>query len=256
MTEIQLISWNVNGIRASERKGFSKWLNSQHPHIMCIQETKAQEEQIPDKITETEYHTYFSSAEKKGYSGTAVLSIAEPENIETTFGIERFDREGRIIKAEYEQFTLYNVYFPNGKASDERLKYKMDFYSFFLDMMEKHIESDDSIIVCGDVNTAHREIDLARPKENEKNSGFLPEERAWIDNLLNAGFTDTFRYLNNEPDNYSWWDYKTKARERNVGWRIDYFFISNNMLKKLKKAEIMKDITGSDHCPVSITLEL
>lgn len=256
MTELKLVSWNVNGIRAAERKGFSQWLENEKPQIMCVQETKAQEEQIPETIGENSYYKYFSSARKKGYSGTGILSLIEPKEVQMSFGIEKFDAEGRIIKACYDDFILYNVYFPNGKASDERLQYKMDFYRFFLDMMKKHIKSKQRVIICGDVNTAHKEIDLARPKENENNSGFLPEERKWIDNLLDAGFVDAFRHFNSKPDNYSWWDYKTRARERNVGWRIDYFFVSRNILKYIKDAGIMTDVYGSDHCPVNIVLDL
>lgn len=201
------------------------------------------------------YHIYLSSSqEKKGYSGVGLFSKREPISIENGIGIEKFDKEGRIQIARYEDFLLFNVYFPNGKASMERLRYKLEFYDHFLHYVKKFLEKDEKIIICGDVNTAHKEIDLARPKENEKVSGFLPEERAWIDRLIESGFLDTFRVFNQSPGQYSWWDMKTKARERNVGWRIDYFFISRNMLDRLKTAFILKEVQGSDHCPVGIEL--
>ena len=251
-----IISWNINGIRAIEKKGFTDWMLNEKPEILCVQETKAQENQIPQSILDSPYKQYYSAAEKKGYSGRGILSSVEPQSVERNFHEERFDREGRILKAVFKDFVLYNVYFPNGKASNERLNYKMDFYGFFLKMMKKHIKRGDKIIICGDVNTAHREIDLARPKENSSSSGFLPEERKWIDLLLETGFHDTFRLFNTDSGQYSWWDYKTKARERNIGWRIDYFFVSNNLKDNLISASILNTITGSDHCPISIELNI
>ncbi len=251
--QIKIVSWNINGIRAIEKKGFIDWFFTVKPNIMCVQETKAMEEQVPERILNLNNYTkIFASAEKKGYSGVGIITNIEPYSHNTVIGIDKFDREGRIIRVGFEEFILYNVYFPNGKASAERLAYKMDFYMNFSEMMKKHLEKGDKIIICGDVNTAHRAIDLKRPKENERSSGFLPEERKWIDELLNMGFIDTFRVFNDKPDNYSWWDYKTRARERNVGWRIDYFFISENLRKNLKKADILNDVYGSDHCPISI----
>ncbi len=252
---IKIISWNVNGIRAIEKKGFIDWFLDVKPNIMCMQETKAMEEQVPEKILNlNDYSKIFSSAEKKGYSGVGIITNIKLHSHNTMIGIDKFDREGRILRMDCNDFILYNVYFPNGKASPERLKYKMDFYMHFSDMMKKHLKKRDKIIICGDVNTAHREIDLKRPKENEKSSGFLPKERKWIDELLNMGFLDTFRVFNEKPNNYSWWDYKTRARERNVGWRLDYFFISENLRKNLKGADILSDIYGSDHCPISIDM--
>lgn len=255
MDKIELLSWNVNGIRAIYGKGFMEWLQSAKPDILCIQETKAHFEQLPKPLKEIDgYHVYYSSAARKGYSGVALFSRKKPLSVKNGFGIEKFDTEGRIIIAEFDHFLLFNIYYPNGKASGERLTYKMDFYDAFLDCADQYRSEGKSIVICGDVNTAHNEIDLARPKENEKYSGFLPEERAWIDKFLSHGYLDTFRILNGKKVQYSWWDYKTRARERNIGWRIDYFFISENIRTNLKKAYILSDVMGSDHCPVGIKL--
>lgn len=256
MKKIRLLSWNVNGIRAIHRKGFLDWLAEDSPDILCLQETKAMKEQLTEELINADgYQSYFTSAEKKGYSGTATYTKIKPVKIENGIGIKKFDSEGRFLVTEFENFILFNVYFPNGKASSERLKYKMDFYSAFLKHLKKLLKQGKKIVVCGDVNTAHRVIDLARAKENQKTSGFLPEERAWIDKLIKAGFIDTFRVFNDEPGNYSWWNMVTRARERNVGWRIDYFFISDNLSSNLKSAFILPGVMGSDHCPVGIELK-
>ncbi len=245
----------MNGIRAAYKKGFLDWLKKDQPDILCIQETKAHPEQLSDDLLNVEgYHSYFSSAVKKGYSGVAIYSKLEPKSIKNGFGIEKFDSEGRILIAEYADFTLFNIYYPNGKARQERLDYKMEFYDAFLKYADKLKKKGKNIIVCGDVNTAHKEIDIARPKENEKISGFLPMEREWIDKFLSHGYLDTFRMFNQEPDNYTWWDQITRARERNVGWRIDYFYISESLKKKIKDAFIMSDVMGSDHCPIGIEI--
>ena len=187
--------------------------------------------------------------------GRAIYSKQKPISIKKGFGIKRFDNEGRILIAEYPDFTLFNIYYPNGKASKERLQYKMDFYDAFFNYTNKLKKTGKKIIICGDVNTAHKEIDIARPKENSKVSGFLPEERAWIDKFLDAGYLDTFRIFNSEPNNYTWWDMVTRARERNVGWRIDYFFASENANDIIKNAFILSDVMGSDHCPIGIEIE-
>ena len=255
MKKIRILSWNVNGIRAAYKKGFLDWFKKEKPDILCIQETKAHQEQLPDELLNIEgYHSYFSSAVKKGYSGVAIYSKIEPKSVKKGFGIEKFDSEGRILIAEYAGFTLFNIYYPNGKARQERLDYKMEFYEGFLKYVDKLKKKGKNIIVCGDVNTAHKEIDIARPKENEKISGFLPMEREWIDKFLSHGYLDTFRMFNQEPDNYTWWDLITRARERNVGWRIDYFYISESLKKKIKDAFIMSDVMGSDHCPIGIEI--
>jgi len=198
---------------------------------------------------------FFSSAERKGYSGTATYTKVNPVKIENGIGIKKFDSEGRFLITEFDEFVLFNIYFPNGKAKKERLQYKMDFYEAFLKHLKKLLKQDKKIVICGDVNTAHKEIDLARPKANEKISGFLPEEREWIDKLLETGFTDTFRKFNQKPEQYTWWDMMTRARDRNVGWRIDYFFISDNLNDNLKNAIILPEVMGSDHCPVGIELK-
>lgn len=255
--KLKLISWNVNGIRAVYKKGFFQWFVTEKPDILCLQETKATADQFPEELKKVEgYNSYFAEAQKKGYSGVAFFSTVQPKKVETGFGIERFDTEGRILIAYYDAFVLYNIYFPNGKASKERLQYKMDFYDAFLEHAEKLRKKGMSIVMCGDVNTAHTEIDLARPKENENVSGFLPQERAWIDTFINKGYTDTFRLFIKEGGHYSWWDYKTKARERNIGWRIDYFFVSNDLVPKVKDACILDKVEGSDHCPIGIVLEI
>ncbi len=255
--KLKLISWNVNGIRAVYKKGFYEWFAYEKPDILCLQETKATADQFPPELKNIKgYYQYFAEAQKKGYSGVAVYSTVQPQKIETGFGIELFDTEGRILIAYYDTFVLYNIYFPNGKASKERLQYKMEFYDAFLDHAEQLRKKGKSIVMCGDVNTAHTEIDLARPKENENVSGFLPIEREWIDKFIACGYTDTFRLFVKEGGHYSWWDYKTKARERNIGWRIDYFFVSNDLVPKVKDAFILDKVEGSDHCPVGIILDI
>ncbi len=257
MGSLRILSWNVNGIRAVHRKGALDWFLEERPDILCVQETKASEETIPPQLSEVEgYHTYFSAAERKGYSGIALYTKAKPASVRRGFGIERFDSEGRIVIADYEVFSLFNIYFPNGKASKERLQYKMEFYDAFLDCVDTLKGKGRNIIVCGDVNTAHREIDLARPRENETVSGFLPEERAWIDKFLSHGYVDTFRMFNEEPGNYTWWDYKTRARERNVGWRIDYFFVNDAFRENVASSYMLVDVLGSDHCPIGIDVVL
>lgn len=257
MSNVRLLSWNVNGIRAVLKKGFLEWFLKEQPDILCIQETKAQEEQIPDTIKKVDgYFTYFASAERKGYSGVGLFTKLKPRHVQTEFGIKKFDNEGRVIIADHGKYLLFNIYFPNGKISKERLRYKLQFYDAFLAYITRLKERGKRLIVCGDVNTAHAEIDLARPKENEKVSGFLPEERAWIDKFLSHGFIDTFRLFNKQGGNYTWWDLKTRARERNVGWRIDYFYISSHLRRRLKSAFILSDVMGSDHCPIGIEISV
>jgi exodeoxyribonuclease-3 len=256
MEEWQILSWNVNGIRAAYKKGFLDWFTKEGPDILCVQETKAQKEQLPeDLLTPPAYSSYFTSAQRKGYSGVALYTRHEPERVDHGFGVPEFDAEGRTLIAYYGDMVLFNIYFPNGKASKERLQFKMDFYEAFLEYTDSLLKEGRKLVVCGDVNTAHREIDLARPKENEKVSGFLPEERAWIDRFLERGFIDSFRIFNQEPDQYTWWDMKTRARDRNIGWRIDYFFISDNLKGSIESAFILPEVQGSDHCPIGITLK-
>ena len=254
--KIRILSWNVNGIRASHKKGLLDWFKKENPDILCLQETKAHPDQLVEELKNVNgYESYFSSAEKKGYSGVVTYTKIKPANVQNGLGIKKFDSEGRFIITEFDEFTLFNIYFPNGKASEERLQYKMDFYDAFLKHCKKLLKQGKKVVVCGDVNTAHKEIDLARPKENSETSGFLPEEREWIDKFLAAGFLDTFRMFNQEPEQYTWWDMVTRARERNVGWRIDYFYISENLKDKITSASIHQDVMGSDHCPVEIELK-
>jgi exodeoxyribonuclease-3 len=249
-----LLSWNVNGIRAIHKKGFVEWLTKESPNILCLQETKAHPEQLPEELLNINgYKSYFSSSiVKKGYSGVAIYSKQEPIKVEHGFGIPKYDDEGRIIIAEYKEFALMNIYYPNGKASDERLKYKMDFYNAFLTFSDKLVKKGKKLVICGDVNTAHKEIDIARPKENENVSGFLKIERDWMDKFIDHGYVDTFRMFNHESEQYTWWDLVTRARERNVGWRIDYFFVSENFKQNVRDAFILPDVMGSDHCPIGI----
>lgn len=254
---IEIISWNVNGIRAVANKEALKWIDERDTDILCLQEIKALPEQIPEDLFDKEFlELHVNSAEKKGYSGTATFSSISSENTSTAEHIDLLN-EGRIIENHYGDTVLFNVYFPNGQKDEDRLNYKMEFYDKFLSHCEKLKEEGKSIIICGDVNTAHREIDLKNPKSNSKTSGFLPIERAWIDKLIEHGYIDTFRYVNgDETDRYSWWSYRFGARGKNVGWRIDYFFISEDLAENLEDAFILDHIEGSDHCPVGIKIQL
>ncbi len=254
---MRLYSWNVNGIRATIKKGaLVEWIQEEQPDVICLQETKATEDQIPEKLKELKaYHQYYVAAEvKKGYSGVALLTRTAPEKVMSGLGIPRFDREGRTIVVDYGDFVLYNIYFPNGKKNEERLRFKMDFYDAFLEHAEQYRNAGKEVVVCGDVNTAHKPIDLARPKENEDVSGFLPEERAWIDKFLSKGYVDTLRMFTQEEGMYTWWSLRTRARERNVGWRLDYFIVSEGLKDRVRNGFIRQDIHGSDHCPVGMDL--
>lgn len=266
---MRIISWNTNGLRATIKQGyFNPLFDNYQPDIVCFQETKCEKEQLPEEILrpsfakattgEEGYHSYFSSSKgKKGYSGVAIYSKEEPNKVEYGIGIPKFDDEGRILIAYYKKFILINCYFPNGGGGEERLKYKLDFYDAFLKFINKMRKKGYEIVFTGDVNTAHEEMDLARPKENEENTGFLPIERAWIDELVNNSWVDIFRYFYpNKKDVYTYWDQKTRARDRNVGWRIDYFFADSKIVSKIKKFSTLSDYYGSDHCPISIDIEI
>ena len=253
---MKIYSWNVNGLRAILKKGFLEWIQEESPDILCIQETKLQENQLEDNIKNMGgYYSYFSFAEKKGYSGVATFTKEKPIDVKYGMGIERFDSEGRIVVTEFQGFTLLNIYFPNGQMNEERLNYKMEFYDAVLEYCNSLVQEGKKIVICGDYNTAHTEMDIKNAKGNEKTSGFLEIERAWLDKLTANGYTDTFRHVNPEEVKYSWWSYMFKARERNVGWRIDYHFVSNNLLPKVKGAEILNEVVGSDHCPVVVELQ-
>ena len=264
-----IISWNVNGLRAVHRKGNIQEVFHMKPDILCLQETKVLPEQLPEDLSYTGnqpdqasglaggYHNYFHfPTHKKGYSGVAVYTKEKPIEVSRDIGISQMDQEGRLIMAEYPNFHIINIYFPNGGGAPERLRYKLDFFDHFLEFANKlHVEHP-NIILCGDFNVAHTPIDLARPKENETHVGFLPIERAWMDKLVSSGWVDVFRHFNpGKLDAYTYWDMKTFARERNVGWRIDYFFSSKEMLSKIKNIEIMDKVYGSDHCPIKLTLK-
>ena len=248
----------MNGLRAIVKKGFGDWMRSEMPDILCLQETKVAADQIPEQLKDIPgYYSYFGSGARKGRDGVALFSRVRPSTVEYTLGIDGLDDENRAIVADFGDFLLFNVYFPNGKASRERLDYKLRFYDLFLGRISLLRSQGKKIVICGDINTAHKEIDLARPKANEKVSGFLPEERAWMDKLVQSGFVDSFRIFHpDDGGNYSWWDLKSRARERNVGWRIDYFFVSEELQDRIQSAFILKDVAGADHCPVGIVLRI
>jgi len=252
----RFISWNVNGLRAVEKKGFSAWFKKESPDILALQETKSSPDQLSGELrSPAGYFACFSVAGKKGYSGVAVYSKEKPLNVSESIGDKSLDGEGRTLVLEFEKFYFLNIYYPNGGQGPHRIDYKLRFYSQFL-KLAKELMKKKTVVVCGDVNTAHQAIDLARPKENEKNTGFLPEERAWLDKFFAEGLTDTFRMFNRDGGNYTWWDYKTKARDRNVGWRIDYFMVDTPSEKKVKKSYIMPDVQGSDHCPIVVEINV
>lgn len=255
---MKIISWNTNGIRATLRDNlFFPLFERENPDILCLQETKADPSQIPNEAVHIPgYHSYFAvSTYKKGYSGVAVYSKAEPEKVEYGLGVPRFDEQGRTLICHYEDFILINCYFPNGGGGPEKLQYKMDFYDKFLEVATA-LNKQKPVLVLGDVNVAHEEIDLARPKENSTHVGFLPEERAWMDEFLASGFVDVFRHFNPDKEGaYTYWDQFTRARERNVGWRIDYFIASHKLMPRVKGTTILSDWYGSDHCPISLDMK-
>lgn len=251
------VSWNVNGVRSAERKGFISWLTASGYDVVGIQETKVSDHAVLSKALRHPdgYQSYWHGAtEKLGYSGVAVYTKEKPQSVRTDFGKNLLSVEGRVLELDYGGLVFLAVYFPNGKASPARLEYKLNFYREFLTHIKQLRVAGRSIIFGGDVNTAHCEIDLARPRANEKISGFLPVERAWLDELEQAGFVDSFRHFSDAAGQYTWWDQKSRARERNVGWRIDYFFVSDDLLPRLKRAFILADVLGSDHCPIGIEL--
>ncbi len=250
---MKFISWNVNGIRACLTKGFMDFFNNVDADVFCLQETKVQAGQV--ELDLNGYYQYWNYAEKKGYSGTAIFTKKEPISVSYGLGIEEHDKEGRVITLEFEDFYFITVYTPNSKTELERLDYRMIWEDEFRKYM-KNLEEKKPVIVCGDLNVAHKEIDLKNPKTNRKNAGFTDEERAKFTELMNAGFIDTFRYFYPEQEgSYSWWSYRFKAREKNAGWRIDYFLTSNSMKDRLVSAKIHSEILGSDHCPVELVIK-
>lgn len=253
---MKIISWNINGIRAAAKKGLGGFMKSERADIFCFQEVKAVAEQVPEGAgLPDNYYSYWNSAERAGYSGIATYTKIEPKIIINGMENEDFDKEGRVLITKFNEFTLLNVYFPNGKMSKARLFYKMGFYEYFLKYVNNLRSQGEKIIFLGDVNTAHREMDLARPKENELISGFLKEERRWIDKVVENGYVDTFRVLQPNKVKYSWWSQRSRARLRNVGWRIDYVFVDESLMPKVKEAFILDEVMGSDHSPVGIEIE-
>jgi exodeoxyribonuclease-3 len=257
--KLNIYSWNVNGIRAWHKKGCFEKLLHEKPDIICLQETKARPDQLtPDVLAPKDYYSYFEyPKEKKGYSGVAVYTKIKPEKVEYGLNIEHLDMEGRQIILYFTDFVLINCYFPNGGGESHRLEYKLKYYKAFLVKLNKIREKYKKIVFCGDLNVAHTAIDIERPKENENHVGFLPEERAWVDELVKEGYLDVYRET--YPDTvkkYTWWDVKTRSRERNVGWRIDYFFVTKNILGDASNPIIHDEVYGSDHCPISMDLKI
>jgi exodeoxyribonuclease-3 len=256
---LTLISWNVNGARAVHKKGFMDWFMDVSADVLCLQETRAEESQLPAELAQPDgYMGYWNaSRRKKGYSGTAVLTKTRPNEVRYGLGYDEFDQEGRTIIAIFSTFTLLNCYFPNGGRDHSRVPFKLAIYTAFLDTCERLRSEGHNVLFCGDVNTAHKEIDLARPRENQNTTGLLPQERAWIDQVFEAGYVDTFRHFYPDlAEQYTWWSVPTRARERNVGWRLDYFFIAPELLDRVVDAFILPDVTGSDHCPVGLRLRV
>ena len=251
-----IISWNVNGIRAVEKKGFLDWLNTENPDVLCVQETKAAKAQLSKELTEPDlpngkYFAYWASAKKTGYSGTAIFTKKEPLQVRT-MGLKEFDDEGRVLVADFDKVSIISAYFPNSQDGGARLDYKLDFCAAILEFCDSIQEEGNNVILCGDYNIAHKPIDLANPKSNEKNPGYLPEERAWMDEFTSSGYTDTFRYFCQEPAKYTWWSYRFRAREKNIGWRLDYHCVNDSFLHKIKESIILDGVMGSDHCPVKL----
>jgi len=255
---MRIVSWNVNGIRACAKKGFLDWLEADQPDVLLLQETKAWPEQLgPDLLTDHGYHCHWAQAEKKGYSGVSTWSLEPVDGVQIGLGIERFDREGRTVITDHGDLRIINGYFPNGQRDLGRVPYKLDYYAAVLDAAELARAEGRRVLISGDWNTAHREIDLARPKPNRKTTGFLPEECAWMDKFFAAGYVDSFRAMHPEVEGaYSWWSFRSGARERNVGWRIDYHVVSDELAPAVTAAAIEADALGSDHCPVSVELTL
>jgi len=253
---MKIITYNVNGIRAAVKKGFLDWLKDENPDVLCLQETKAQPDQIPVfEFTELGYHTYIHSAEKKGYSGVAILSKIPADHVEIGIGIEKYDREGRFIRADFGDLSIVSVYHPSGSSGDERQAFKMEWLADYQKQINELKKTRPNLVLSGDYNICHQAIDIHAPKRNEKSSGFLPEEREWMTNFMTSGFVDSFRHLNKEPDNYTWWSYRANARANNKGWRIDYHMVSEHKKNDIKEVRILPKAKHSDHCPSSVILE-
>ena len=256
MNRVNVVSWNVNGLRSVARKGWLNWLEQEQPDVLCMQEVRVTPEQLDHElIGPLEYTSFFASAEKKGYSGVSVYTRLKPEEVVVGLGDEKFDCEGRTITLKYKEFTVVNAYFPNGQRDHGRVPYKLDYCALFREYCQKLRGFGERLILCGDFNTAHRAIDLARPESNKNTTGFLSCERAWIDELLNQDFVDVYRHINGDVEgHYTWWSNRKGVRERNVGWRIDYFFISPDLISDVKSVKHLSDVRGSDHCPIKLEL--
>ncbi len=253
---MKLITWNVNGIRACVKNGFIDWFSKQRADIVCLQETKAHPEQLSEEtLHPLKYHSYWHSAEKKGYSSVAIYSKKEPLNISYGIGVKDIDKEGRVLTAEYPDFYLITAYFPNSQREHTRLDYKIAFCKKIHLYMNRLKKTGKDVILCGDFNVAHHEIDLKNPKANKNNAGFLPQERAWMDNFLNADYVDIFRHFVKEPEHYTWWSYRPGVRQRNIGWRLDYFCSTVALIDRVKKITHQSEVMGSDHCPVMLQLK-
>ena len=255
--KMKIYSWNVNGIRSVLKKGFEDWFTATDPDVLCLQEVRAEKSQVAEVASREGYYTYWNACKrKKGYSGVAVYSKIEPDAVNYGFDIEEFDEEGRVLQLVFPDWVLNSIYFPNGGQGDDRLDYKLRFYDAFLENSKRWISDGKHVVTLGDYNTCHKEIDIARPKENENISGFLPIERAWMDKYVENGFVDTFRKLHPDTrDAYSWWSNRFGARERNVGWRLDYAFVDAALMQNVVSSEIHPGVMGSDHCPISLELE-
>ena len=252
---MKLLSWNVNGIRAAEKGGFLDWFRTEAADVVCLQEIKAFPEQLSDAVrTPKGYHSFWNPAKKPGYSGTAIYSKKEPTSVKLGIGVPEIDNEGRVLIAEFSDFVLLNCYFPNSQRDHARLPYKLSFCKKLHAYCEKIRKNGKHVVICGDFNVAHTEIDLKNPKSNEKNAGFLPEERAWMTSFIKGGYTDSFRHFTPDPGHYTWWSYRPGVRQKNIGWRLDYFFANEELKDRLGAAFIHPQVRGSDHCPVGLQL--
>jgi exodeoxyribonuclease-3 len=253
---MRIITYNVNGIRAAMNKDLVGWLKAANPDVLCLQETKATPDQVDVKAFEDlGYHLYWYSAQKKGYSGVAIFSKLKPKHVEYGCGIEKYDFEGRIIRLDFEQCSVMSVYHPSGSSGDDRQAFKMQWLADFQEYINELKTKIPNLVLCGDYNICHKPIDIHNPKSNANTSGFLPEEREWMEQFIQSGFIDSFRYFNQEPHQYSWWSYRAGSRGKNLGWRIDYNLVANHLDKHLKRAVILPDAMHSDHCPVLVEME-